>query len=160
MSTTVSVLCLPERRTRALTSGESTLESASMDLRKWHSNLASLNDEETRVSKVLGITWDSQSDELSFPVKTIASSCLTKREWLQVAACIFDPLGLISPFALCGKITLQDLWKQRYDWDQEVDCCFLKQIAEWTEEFAQLRFVRFPRWLGISNSDNDVIVQF
>ena len=144
MSTTVSVLCLPERRTRALTSGESTLESASLDLRKWHSNLTSLNDEETRVSKVLGITWDSQSDELSFPVKTHASSCLTKRERLQVAACIFDPLGLISSFALCGNITLQDLWKQRYDWDQEVDRCFLKQIAEWTEEFAQSPFVCFP----------------
>ena len=62
--------------------GKSTLESASMDLRKWHSNLASLNDEETRVSKVLGITWDSRSDELSFPVNTILSSCFTKRELL------------------------------------------------------------------------------
>ena len=59
--------------------GKSTLESASMDLRKWHSNLASLNDEETHVSKVLGITWDSRSDKLSFPVKTIVSSSLTKR---------------------------------------------------------------------------------
>ena len=75
------------------------------------------------VSKALGITRDSRSNELSFPVKTIVSSCLTKRELLQVVASIFDPLGLISPFALRGKIILQDLWKQRYDWDQEVNRC-------------------------------------
>ena len=142
MSTTVSVLCLPERRTRALTSGESTLESASMDLRKWHSNLASLNYEATHVSKVLGITWDSRSDELSFPVKTIVSLRLTKRELLQVVASFFNPLALMSAFVLRGKIILQDLWKQ-YDWDQEVDRCFSKQIAEWTEEFAQFFFFWF-----------------
>ena len=34
----------------------------------------------------------------------------------------------------------------------------MKQIAEWTEEFAQLPFVCFPPWLYISNSDNDVVV--
>ena len=68
-------------------------------------------------------------------------------------------VALGSPFALRGKIILQDLWKQRYDWDQEVDRCFLKQIAEWTEEFAQFFFlVCFPHRLGISNSDNDVVV--
>ena len=58
-----------------------------------------LNDGKTHVNKVLGITWDSQSNELSFPVKTIVSSCLTERELLQVVASIFDPRGLISPFA-------------------------------------------------------------
>ena len=72
--------------------GKSTLQSASTDLRKWHCNLTSLNDEETHVSKILGITWDSRSDELSFPVKTIVS-CLIKRELLQVVGSIFDPLG-------------------------------------------------------------------
>ena len=116
MSTIVSVGVCSEKEAESFKQvGKSTLESASMDLRKWHSNLASLNDEETRVNKVLGITWDSRSDNLSFPVKTIVSSCLAKRELLQVVASIFDPLGLISPFALRGNIILQYLWKQRYD---------------------------------------------
>ena len=75
-------------------------------------------------------------------MKTIVS-CLIKRELLQVVGSIFDPLGWIYRFALRGKIILQYLLKQRYDWDQEVDRCFWKHIAEWTEEFAQ----RLLKWM-------------
>ena len=51
MSTTVSVVYVPKRRPRSLNKrGKSALESDSMDLPEGHSNLPSLNDEETSVS--------------------------------------------------------------------------------------------------------------
>ena len=57
---------------------------------------------ESEVSKLLGITWNSQSDEFLFGFSELIEHAqelsVTKRSLLKVTARIFDPLGLISPF--------------------------------------------------------------
>ena len=80
---------------------------------------------------MLGATWDSQLDLLSFPVKAIIDlePVMTKRALLHLVASLFDPLGLISLFVLRGKIFLQQLWKKNYDWNQQVSDELQGQIA-------------------------------
>lgn len=43
---------------------------------------------------------------------------LTKRQVLQQVMSIFDPLGLISPFTLLGKLYLRESWLLKHDWDE------------------------------------------
>ena len=50
---------------------------------------------------------------------------------------IFDPLGLISPYVMYGKILFQELWKLGLSWDQEMP--------------AELK-LKFQRWLLSSQS--------
>ena len=44
----------------------------------------------------------------------------TKRSLLKHVASLYDPLGLVAPYALQGKILLQELWKAGVTWDEEL----------------------------------------
>lgn len=92
------------------------LSHAGMSLTKWVSN------EETVFSKfidsfkfvqsnessnVLGLHWCNASDTISFQRLEMYLEIefpYTKRAVLSVIARLFDPLGLISPYVMCGKI--------------------------------------------------------
>ena len=39
---------------------------------------------------------------------------------LQVAARVYDPLGLFPAATLQAKLELQTLWQQKLDWDDEL----------------------------------------
>ena len=45
----------------------------------------------------------------------------TKRTTLKDVAEVFDPLGLFSPVTIQGKVLLQDLWKKRLSWDDQLN---------------------------------------
>lgn len=65
------------------------------------------------IEKVLGLTWDVASDTLAVVVNNIARPS-TKRGLLATIGAMYDPLGLIAPFLLKGRLRLQDLCKQHY----------------------------------------------
>ncbi len=54
----------------------------------------------------------------------------TKRNVLRQVASVFDPLGLLSPVTLQGKVLLQNLWKKRLEWDETLEA---KDVDEWLE---------------------------
>ena len=39
---------------------------------------------------------------------------------LSVVSSLFDPLGFLSPFVFSAKILLQELWRDKLPWDQEI----------------------------------------
>ena len=45
---------------------------------------------------------------------------LTKRAVLRQIAQIFDPVGFAAAFLICAKISMQHLWQQGLEWDQEL----------------------------------------
>ena len=34
---------------------------------------------------------------------------------------LFDPLGLVSPFTILGRLIVQQLWRLELDWDDKVE---------------------------------------
>ena len=85
------------------------MANAGMELRKWRGNSIASND--NTADKALGICWELPSDKLHLP------SMWTRRSLLRTVAALFDPLWLMSPVAITGRILLQCSWKEKQDWD-------------------------------------------
>ncbi|KAK5986001.1 hypothetical protein GCK32_005613 [Trichostrongylus colubriformis] len=60
-------------------------------------------------------------DTLTVPIKSIAKEVATKRTALKAMASTFDPLGLLTPLFFKLKMFIQDLWINKYDWDDSFD---------------------------------------
>lgn len=103
-------------------------------LHKWHSNAAELEDKETKVGdkesfakqqlgqaggrdgNLLGLPWDKKEDRISvvMPQENVMTS---KRGILHKLAKIYDPLGLVAPLTLKGKLIYRDACNAKLAWD-------------------------------------------
>ena len=105
----------------------SLLSNAGFNLRSWSSNCTHLQDlastqqvfESSNPVKVLGVYWDTKSDQLFLSPCTATATLpdTTKREILRWSSGIFDPLGFTSPVTIRAKLFLQQLWQERVEWD-------------------------------------------
>ncbi|XP_055605004.1 uncharacterized protein LOC129753231 [Uranotaenia lowii] len=140
-------------------------------LRKYASNklevLQMLNDDQIGVSsrlrfdkneriKTLGISWEPQTDMFASDIKL---SCkherITKRLILSGVAQLFDPLGLIAPIVIRGKMLLQNLWLQSCGWDDEVSNDVQLVWRNFVDELKLLSEYKIPRYAFLP----DAIVQ-
>ena len=75
----------------------------------------------TEYSKLLGVIWDSHTDQLMFKFDDLidyASTLpLSKRSVLKITAKIFDPLGLLGPFVIRLKMIFRRLCMEKVEWD-------------------------------------------
>ena len=69
---------------------------------------------------LLGLPWDKSADTISVVIPS-ESANPTKRGTLQKLAKIYDPLDLISPQTLQGKLIYQEICKKKIGWDVEID---------------------------------------
>ena len=112
-------------------------KEAGFELHKWHSNDKKLESEyvgETdseqsyakhqlgvrpEETKSLGLNWNKVKDTIavSFSAKL---GDMTKRGALQTFASIYDPLGIVSPITLQGKLLFRELCDRGLTWDQQL----------------------------------------
>ena len=128
-----------------------------MSLREWGSNskefmkfVAEHDKTSGSTHKILGVTWNSISDTLVVPgpLYNKTTENFTKREVLQVIALIFDLLGYYSPAILKVKLFMQDLWKDKWEWDAKLDD---EKLQNWLEIMDSLRTIPkyiIPRYIG------------
>ena len=66
---------------------------------------------------VLGLEWDLRLDQLqvvaSEKLMNEASWKFSKWNALALLSSLFDPLGLLSPLSIRGRISMQSLWKTK-----------------------------------------------
>ena len=82
--------------------------------------------------KCLGILWHPETDMLQFfsdAEKT--EKAWTMRKISSRTSKMFDPLGLMTPLMLEGKLLLQSLWKLKSGWDEEVPTEISVQYNRW-----------------------------
>ncbi|XP_055604341.1 uncharacterized protein LOC129752591 [Uranotaenia lowii] len=138
------------------------LNSGGMPLHKWASNSSDLlrnvpeEDREVMVKieefgpneviKTLGLMWDPQEDELLFvPLPSSELSVPTKREVLSLIARIFDPLGLVAPVVVLGKLLMQGVWNEKIDWDEKITTELVPQWEQFCEAINSVGMLRIPR---------------
>ena len=124
-------------------------EDATFSLHKWHSNASELEEvpvlpvdkEETFAKQqlgkpngvetsLLGLGWNKERDEISvsFPGKKADS---TKRGVLRKLASIYDPLGLVSPVTLEGKLLFRAVCCEKNTWDAPLSTSLQLKWDKW-----------------------------
>lgn len=117
------------------------------------------NIESLWTEKVLGLTWEPESDSFCFrtnfyktkPEILTGESCPTKREALSLVMSLFDPLGFLSNFTVKAKILLE---KQQIPKDSK-----LYQLSPFLDEHGLLRMrSRIQSDLPFSHFDRNPVI--
>ncbi|XP_064480512.1 uncharacterized protein LOC135394016 [Ornithodoros turicata] len=149
---------------------KSIFQTASMKLHKWASNsptMRNLFEEEATaampqgqvagVLKVLGLSWNPATDNLTFAVDSVRQISEqrkdTKRFVLQTAARLYDPMGLISPFLVTAKLCFQRTWRLKLGWDEILPDDIRHQWADWCDDLRHLSRIQVPRFYEYGLSD-------
>ncbi|GFT52656.1 DUF1758 domain-containing protein [Trichonephila clavipes] len=152
-------------------SGESTLEGAKklqtrlsqllqrggFELHKWVSNspelLKNLSassyvfDKEFQDApvKTLGMLWDPKVDCLTYKVKINDKVNFSKRDVLSEIARLYDPLGLIGPIVTKAKIFIQELWKIKLDWSEQLPPDAMEEWMIFYQKLSKVNNFKIPR---------------
>ncbi|GFX81266.1 integrase catalytic domain-containing protein [Trichonephila clavipes] len=152
-------------------SGESTLEGAKklqtrlsqllqrggFELHKWVSNSPELLKDLSASSyvfdkefqdapvKTLGMLWDPKVDCLTYNVKISDKVNFSKRDVLSEIARLYDPLGLIGPIVTKAKIFIQELWKIKLDWSEQLPPDTMEEWMNFYQKLAKVNNFKIPR---------------
>ena len=69
----------------------------------------------------------------------------TRRQMASQLASYFDPLGMIAPCVLRGKLILQRVAQAKFDWDDKLQDDILHNWNSWIAEFNALSSVSLDR---------------
>ncbi|XP_033222717.1 uncharacterized protein LOC117176572 [Belonocnema kinseyi] len=142
------------------------LQKGGFNLRKWASNKPELSQdlssetsnkymslEPSDTIKALGIHWGPKSDSMLYSVNLSDSNDrATKRSILSQCSKLFDPLGLIDPVIVVGKIIIQQLWKHQVGWDDQVPPEVHEMWLEYKKQLPLLNTVRYQRCIVLNSS--------
>ena len=92
--------------------------------------------------KVLGVTWNNKTDTLihgfSDLIKEAKLLKPTKRNVLKILSSFYDPMGLIQPIIIGLKTLMQNICKEKLDWD---DILSHKFLEDWHDCLTKLEKV-------------------
>lgn len=127
------------------------LADANMPLQEWNSNNVSFNQwkndpERKETLSVLGIRWNTKTDVLA--IKNVVHpqfTQLTKRSALAYVSELYDPLGLVSPIGIRGRLFMRELWLLKKDWDERLDDQWVTRLNKLTQCYSSIAQIEFPR---------------
>ncbi|GFX62692.1 integrase catalytic domain-containing protein [Trichonephila clavipes] len=123
------------------------------NLRIFESNVASKSvDKHSGETFILGIIWDLDNDVLKCCTNFDSLTCevkITKRLVLSTVQKDFDPIGMLAPSTLLPKLLLQEIWKMKKAWDQELPQNIVNKFMKWFNEIQILKDVTVPRCMKI-----------
>ncbi|GFS34452.1 integrase catalytic domain-containing protein [Trichonephila inaurata madagascariensis] len=99
--------------------------------------------------------WNLKDDCLSCKIncqKIEGKAITTKRSLLSIANPIFDPIGFTAPVTLKPKLILQEIWKLKLKWDENLPENILNQVKQWLEQLPILAGIKIPRCLNLSSN--------
>ncbi|GFY05725.1 DUF1758 domain-containing protein [Trichonephila clavipes] len=165
---TVSAPFLATRTLRALADEEKRnfltqqilsqlLQRGGFELHKWVSNSPELLKDLSTSSyvfdkefqdapvKTLGMLWDPKLDCLTYKVKISNKVNFSKRDVLSEIARLYDPLGLIGPIVTKAKIFIQELWKIKLDWSEQLPPDAMEEWMNFYQKLAKVNNFKIPR---------------
>ena len=124
---------------------------ATFDLHKWHSNVRELESpnnvqgEETETfakqqlgvsggnqASILGLPWNKETDTIGVNIPPDPTES-TKRGILGKVARVYDPLGLVAPLTLTGKLLYRDVCNAKLAWDSQLPQELSRKLMKWEE---------------------------
>ncbi|XP_062533692.1 uncharacterized protein LOC134202689, partial [Armigeres subalbatus] len=103
--------------------------------------------------RVLGMLWNPVTDMLSFSTQMSVemqelirtATKPTKRQVLRCVMTLFDPLGMLAPFLIHGKVLIQDLWREGTKWDEQIGPDAYVKWQRWIRMIEYISDVQIPR---------------
>ena len=151
-------LSTPEEVTQLMSEAKSLAQKGNLTLHKFQSNdpdvAASLGGDGPTTkdfsatqdtSRALGLIWDIKEDSFKFSDKSTDLKPHTRRGILSTVAAVFDPLGFLAPFTLIGKLLIQDLCKDKLDWDDPLSEDQERRWNRWLVNLQELISFEMPR---------------
>ncbi|XP_046585211.1 uncharacterized protein LOC124292203 [Haliotis rubra] len=96
------------------------------------------------LQRSLGMLWNINTDTFTFRSSREMKPC-TRRGVLSTVHSIFDPLGFIAPIVIQGKQILQDIARDKYDWDDQLDLGKVSEFKKWRDSLILLEDVNISR---------------
>ena len=99
--------------------------------------------------KVLGLSWDIESDNFIFQFSRLADAAekvdLTKRNLLSLLASQFDPIGWIGPIIIRMKMLFQDICRENIEWDVKLEGQFKHKWEEIVKHLLSIKTIEISR---------------
>ncbi|XP_052752379.1 uncharacterized protein LOC128200994 [Galleria mellonella] len=110
--------------------------------------------------RALGMSWNPATDNLGFRtgISETYPNSLTKRKVLSHIMRVYDPLGLLGPIVIKGRILFQKTWRSNVDWDTELSQTETSRWNDWFKELlnaSELAYVCVAYWRLIY-ADGDI----
>lgn len=111
-------------------------------------------DGEHCTEKVLGLFWDTSTDEFLFkfnflkidPETLNSSRRPSKRDVLKILMSVFDPLGILAHYIVRAKMILQEVWMRKIqNWDSPLPEDITCKWKEWFKGLHEVKRVRIRR---------------
>ena len=100
-------------------------------------------------TKMLGLGWNQDEDTLTVQLtkeqKEGALGNPTKRGILSQTAAMYDPLGVISPVTVTGRIILQKLYRDKKGSDARIDEESGRRWKGWVKDLERVKGIVFNR---------------
>lgn len=103
-------------------------------------------------TKTLGILWNSKTDSFIFTSVEHQPATITKRTILSSISQVFDPLGLLQPIIVGGKLILQKLWLTKADWDEQIPSPLKESFLLFLTQLKNVTSFKIPRHVILRNS--------
>ena len=94
--------------------------------------------------RALGLKWSPDDDLFSFQFVD-KKRPVTRRGVLSTVSSVFDPLGIVSPVTLLGRVLLQKLCMRSYGWDDPLPEDLSEEWQQWLARASELDSVQLDR---------------
>jgi transposase InsO family protein len=107
-------------------------------------------------SRALGVRWNVECDTFFFEIDVCPEKVITRREILKVVASVFDPLGLVNPVVVTGKIILQEATRSKLTWDEKVPREIESKWLVWLQDLHDVSVLKVARCIKPNRFDEAV----
>ena len=112
-----------------------------------------LSKDDLPMQRSLGLCWNLELDSFTFQVSDIVKP-YSRRGVLSTVKSIYDPLGLVTPAVVTGKLFLRDILKESSDWDAPLPEEKRDEWETWRDSLVQLEKLSIPRsYFGVALSE-------
>ena len=71
---------------------------------------------------------------------------------MSTVSSVFDPLGILISSLIEAKYIIQQLWRERVDWDKPIPTYLKKRWNLWKHEMNIISTISIPRWFAFQSS--------
>ncbi|XP_043196953.1 uncharacterized protein LOC122367683 [Amphibalanus amphitrite] len=111
-----------------------------------------LQAESLKPERALGMLWSVEDDTFRFRFVDRRRP-VTRRGILSTVSALFDPLGIVAPVTLQGKVLVQKLCMMSCGWDDAIPAPLVDEWSEWLAQANRLDAVSLDRCFGAASGE-------